>query len=111
MLQAQGEANESQRNWDAAIVAFNHVLVIDPNRPGIHYRLGRVYLGRFRDSGNTQDRDAAVREFSAELSVDPGNGNAAYELAYLNAETGNLEQAGSSMRSCCSATPILKKPS
>jgi tetratricopeptide (TPR) repeat protein len=94
MLQAQGEANESQRNWDAAIVAFNHVLVIDPNRPGIHYRLGRVYLGRFRDSGNTQDRDAAVREFSAELSVDPGNGNAAYELAYLNAETGNLEQAG-----------------
>jgi tetratricopeptide (TPR) repeat protein len=93
MLQAQGEANESQKNWDAAIVAFNHVLVIDPNRPGIHYRLGRVYLGRFRDSGNTQDRDAAVREFSAELSVDPGNGNAAYELAYLDAEAGDLQQA------------------
>jgi tetratricopeptide (TPR) repeat protein len=94
MLQAQGEANESQKNWDAAIVAFNHVLVIDPGRPGIHYRLGRVYLGRFRDSGNTQDRDAALREFSAEVNVDPGNGNAAYELAYLDAETGNFQQAG-----------------
>jgi tetratricopeptide (TPR) repeat protein len=82
MLQAQGEANESQKNWEAAIVAFNHVLVIDPSRPGIH------------DSGNDQDRDAAVREFSAELSIDPGNGNAAYELAYLDAEAGNVQQAG-----------------
>ncbi len=93
MLQAQGEANESQRNWDSAIVAFNHVLVIDPKRPGIHYRLGRVYLGRFRDSGKTDDRDAAMREFSEELALDPGNGNAAYELACLQAENGNTEEA------------------
>lgn len=93
MLQAQGEANESQGNWDSAIVAFNHVLVIDPKRPGIHYRLGRVYLGRFRDSGKTEDRDAAMREFSDELAIDPGNGNAAYELAYLEAESGKTEEA------------------
>ena len=44
MLEAQGEANESQKDYDAAIVAFNHVLVLDPQRPGIHYRLGRIYL-------------------------------------------------------------------
>ncbi|MGB6160639.1 MAG: tetratricopeptide repeat protein [Acidobacteriaceae bacterium] len=93
MLQAQGEANESQRNWDAAIVAFNHVLAIDANRPGIHYRLGRVYLGRFRDSGNPPDRDAAMHEFSEELALDAGNGNAAYELAYLEAESGNVAEA------------------
>ncbi len=30
MLQAQGEANESEKNWDGAIIAFNHVLTIDP---------------------------------------------------------------------------------
>ncbi|HEY1502616.1 MAG TPA: tetratricopeptide repeat protein [Acidobacteriaceae bacterium] len=93
MLQAQGEANESQKNWEAAIVAFNHVLTIDPNRPGIHYRLGRVYLGRFRDAGNAQDRDAAISQFTAELTVDAGNGNAAYELAYLQAEAGNRDEA------------------
>jgi tetratricopeptide (TPR) repeat protein len=93
MLQAQGEANESQKNWDAAIVAFNHVLVIDPNRPGIHYRLGRVYLGRLRESEKTDDRDAAMREFSKELTLNPGNGNAAYELAYLEAENGKVEEA------------------
>ena len=89
MLQAQGEANESQKSWDAAIVAFNHVLTMDPNRPGIHYHLGRVYLARFRDAGKAEDRDAAMREFNAELTMDPGNGNAAYELAYLQVEAGD----------------------
>jgi tetratricopeptide (TPR) repeat protein len=93
MLQAQGEANESQKNYDAAIVAFNHVLELDPNRPGIHYRLGRVYLGRFRDEQKPEDRDSAIREFKAELSIDPRNGNAAYEIANQEALSGNLEQA------------------
>ncbi|MGB6691630.1 MAG: tetratricopeptide repeat protein [Terracidiphilus sp.] len=93
MLQAQGEANESQKDYDAAIIAFNHLLQIDPNRPGIHYRLGRVHLARFRDSQKPEDRDAAAREFTAELAVDPGNGNAAYELAVMAQEQGNLDQA------------------
>ena len=93
MLQAQGEANESEKNWDGAIIAFNHVLTMDPQRPGIHYQLGRVYLGRFRDAGKPEDRDAAMREFNAELAIDPGDGNAAYELAYLQAESGQAEEA------------------
>lgn len=93
MLQAQGEANESQKDWEAAIVAFNHVLALEPGRPGIHYQLGRVYLGRFRDGGNPQDRDAAMKEFNAELASDPRNGNAAYELAYLQAEAGDSAAA------------------
>lgn len=93
MLQAQGEANESQKNYDAAIIAFNHVLEIDPRRPGIHYRLGRVYLSRFHESQKPEDRDAAIREFEAELTADPGNGNAAYEIANLHAEAGDNDQA------------------
>lgn len=93
MLQAQGEANESQKNYDAAIIAFNHVLVLDPKRPGIHYRLGRVYLARFEQARNPADRDAAMREFAAELTVDPGNGNAGYELANMNANLGKLDEA------------------
>ncbi|MGB7546294.1 MAG: tetratricopeptide repeat protein [Terracidiphilus sp.] len=93
MLQAQGEANESQKDYEAAIVAFNHVLVLDPRRPGIHYRLGRVYLARFKDAQKPADRDAAMREFAAELAIDPGNGNAGYELANLYADLGNLEEA------------------
>ena len=93
MLQAQGEANESQKDYDGAIVAFNHVLQLDPRRPGIHYRLGRTYLTRFKETLKLDDRDAAVREFNAELAVDPDNGNAGYELANIQAELGNAEDA------------------
>ncbi len=92
MIQSQGEANEAQKNYEAAIAAFTRVLQLDPQRPGIHYRMGRVYLTRFREGQKAEDHDAAVREFMAELEVDPSNGNAAYELAYMQVEAGNLEE-------------------
>ena len=57
MLQAQGEANQSRKDWPAAIVAYKHVLVLDPSRPGIHYQLGRIYLAMYRASGSAQDKD------------------------------------------------------
>jgi len=93
MLQAQGEADESEKDYEGAIAAFNHVLVLDPSRPGIHYRLGRIYLKRFQDAQKAEDREAAAREFHAELAVDPGHGNAAYELANIQADAGNLTEA------------------
>jgi predicted Zn-dependent protease len=93
MLQAQGEANESQKDYDAAIAAFNHVLVLDPRRPGIHYRMGRVYLARFQSTHDVKDRDAAQEQFRAEIAVNPQNGNAAYELAQIDYDLGNLTQA------------------
>lgn len=93
MLQAQGEANEAQKDYDASVVAYNHVLAMEPHRAGIHYRLGRVYLQRYRTTQKPEDRDAARREFEAELETDRGNGNAAYELANMAAENNNLEEA------------------
>lgn len=93
MQQAAGEANESQKSWDAALAAFNHVLAIEPRRPGIHFRMGRVYLRRFGETQVPGDREAAMREFAAELEIDPGNGNAGYELANIQAELGNLDDA------------------
>jgi tetratricopeptide (TPR) repeat protein len=93
MLQAQGEANEANKDYDSAIIAFNHVLQIDPRRPGIHYKIGRVYLRRYSDARRPEDRDQAKHEFNAELELDPGNGNAAYELAQMAADDNNLDEA------------------
>ena len=63
MLQAQGEANESQRNWDAAIVAFNHVLAIDaePARHSLSFgtRLPGT-LSRFGKHRGPRCRNARV---------------------------------------------------
>ncbi len=69
------------------------MLEIDPHRPGIHYRLGRIYLSRFHEAQKPEDRDAALREFDAELAIDAGNGNATYEIANLQANNGNLDEA------------------
>jgi len=93
MVQAQGEAYESQKDYAAAIVAFERVLELDPHRLGIHYRLGRVYLERFRAAQNDKDRQAAQEQFRAELALSPHNGNAAYELAQMDNDQGKLPEA------------------
>jgi tetratricopeptide (TPR) repeat protein len=93
MLQAQGEANESQKNYDAALVSFKNVLELDPRRPGVHYRMGRIYLSRLKELGKQEDKEAAANEFESELKVDPDNGNARYELGVIADRDGKLEEA------------------
>jgi tetratricopeptide (TPR) repeat protein len=91
--QAQGTADEGQKDFDAAIVDFNHVLTLEPQLQGTHFRLGRIYLERFKQSQKSEDREAAKREFVAEFTVDPNNGDASYELAQMNADDKNLDDA------------------
>jgi predicted Zn-dependent protease len=109
MLQAQGEANESQKDYDSAISAFHHVLSLDPHRPGIHYRLGRVYLARFRVAQHPEDRASARQEFQAELQIDPANGNAAYELAQMAAEDNDLAEARKQFESIVEKYPDFEQ--
>jgi tetratricopeptide (TPR) repeat protein len=92
--QAAGEANESMRNYDGAVDDYRRVLAVDPDRPGIHYRLGRVYLARARPPRSEADAEAhAAREFEQELQIDPTNANAAYELGELVRKAGELDRA------------------
>lgn len=109
MLQARGEANESQKDYNAAIDVFNHVLSIEPHRPGIHFRMGRIYLARFTENQNSADREAAVREFNAELQADPRSGNAAYELANLAVQSGDRERAREEFESLVERYPDFEE--
>ena len=94
MHQAAGEANESLSNWDAALDEYRKVLALAPDRPGIHYRLGRVYLARARPPLAEADAEAkAASEFEQELRVDPTNADAAYELGELRRKAGDLDGA------------------
>jgi predicted Zn-dependent protease len=93
MLQAKAEAQESEKQYDLSLTSFESVLRLEPQRPGVHYRMGRVYLARFEQLHDGKDRDQAADQFRAELAIDSGNGNAAYELAQIQYELGNLEQA------------------
>jgi predicted Zn-dependent protease len=91
--QAQGEALESQGSFEAAIGQYRDVLARDPQRPGIHYRLGRILLARSQKTGAPGDANASAKEFEQELQLDPANGNAAYELAEINRNAGQFDDA------------------
>jgi tetratricopeptide (TPR) repeat protein len=95
--QAAGEANESQGLYDAALREYRQVLTASPRRPGINFRIGRVLLERANSEAASPDMLEASREarkaFEAELSLDPTNANAAYELAEMNRKAGELEPA------------------
>jgi tetratricopeptide (TPR) repeat protein len=94
MHQAAGEANESIANYDGALEDYRKALVLEPDRPGIHYRLGRVHLARARPPLAAADAEAlAAQEFEAELRIDPTNANAAYELGELRRKEGDLVRA------------------
>lgn len=92
--QAAGEAFQSQGNYDLAITEFQKVLALDPNRAGIHFRLGRALLARSRDANPPAEAAAhALREFEQELEVDPTNANAAYEVGEICRKSGQLGKA------------------
>ena len=93
MLEAKAEAQESEKQYDRALSSFEDVLRLEPNRPGVHYRMGRVYLARFEQSRDSRDREQAADQFRAELAVDPLNSNAGYELAQIQYDLGSLDQA------------------
>ena len=109
MLQASAEASESQNHYDEAIGGYESVLRIEPRRPGVHYRMGRVYLARFEGAHDEKDRGMAAEQFRAELGIDPDNGNAAYELAQIQHDTGNLEQARREFEALLAARPDFEQ--
>jgi tetratricopeptide (TPR) repeat protein len=92
---AAGEVHESQEMYDAAITDYRQVLALDPRRPGIHFRIGRVMLARGRHTGSRDEAMAeALKEFGQELQIDPTNANAAYELAEIHRSLGQFSEAG-----------------
>jgi tetratricopeptide (TPR) repeat protein len=91
--EAAAEAFESQGANESAIPEYREVLALDPHRPGIHYRLGRTLLARSVKSKSEKDAAEAAKEFEQELQQEPSNANAAYELAELHRNAGELDDA------------------
>lgn len=87
---ASGETHESQGNYELAAAEYRRVRELSPDKPGIHYRLGRVLL-LGAQQGDTQAE--ASKEFAAELDLDPTNANAAYELGELYRKAGDYDKA------------------
>jgi predicted Zn-dependent protease len=91
---AAGEANESQERPDAAIREYKEVLSLRPDRPGVHYRIGRALLSRAKQSaGDAVSEPEALSEFEQELRLDPTNANAAYEAGEIHRKSARYDRA------------------
>jgi len=107
--QAAGEANESQQLWGAAVREYEQVLAMAPNRPGIHFRIGRVLLAQAgQPDGDASALTARARQqFELELQRDPTNANASYELGEIQRRAGELEPAVASFGAAVHSDPAF----
>jgi tetratricopeptide (TPR) repeat protein len=91
---AAGEAYESQGRLDAAIREYKEVLSLQPNRPGVHYRIGRALLALAKQPADgVASGPEALREFEQELRLDPTNANAAYEAGEIHRKSARFDRA------------------
>jgi tetratricopeptide (TPR) repeat protein len=88
---AAGEAHESQGHLDSALGAYREVLKLNPNHPGVHFRVGRVQLARAAQDAAAEAE--AMKEFEQELQLDPTNANAAYEAGELHRKAAHFDRA------------------
>jgi tetratricopeptide (TPR) repeat protein len=86
--QLEGEAFESQGNWDRATAQYQKILEQNPRLPGIHYRLGRIFLSK-----SPADGESAKAEFEQELKVDPSNASAEFMLGEIARQAGQWDDA------------------
>ena len=86
----EAEADESQGKWDDALAEYNNILKQNPKLPGIHYRMGRVYLSGPQTSTST---DEALHEFEAELKIDSTNAAAEFFLGEIARRAGQWNDA------------------
>ncbi len=74
------EALETQGKWDEAAQEYRSILATNPDLPGMHYRLGRVFLSAPKTPTTMDDARA---EFEQELKVNPDNAGAEYVLGEM----------------------------
>jgi tetratricopeptide (TPR) repeat protein len=107
--EAAAEAYESQGSYNLAISEYRQVLALEPERPGIHYRLGRTLLARSFQVTSAQDVADAAIEFEQELQREPENANASYELGELRRKGGQFEEAQTLFESALKSYPNFEE--
>ncbi len=86
--QLEAEAFESQQNWDRAAAEYKKILEQEPKLPGIHYRLGRIFLSK-----SPAEVENATTEFGQELKIDPDNASAEFMLGEIARQAGQWDDA------------------
>jgi tetratricopeptide (TPR) repeat protein len=86
--QLEGEAYESQGNWDAALAEYQKILAQYPKLPSIHYRIGRIDLSK-----TPPETEQGKAELQEELKIDPTNASAEFMLGEVARQAGQWDEA------------------
>jgi tetratricopeptide (TPR) repeat protein len=86
--QLEAEAFESQGEWDKAITQYRMILEQNPQRHGIHYRLGRLFLTK-----TPPDSENAKKELEEELKIDPTSAASEFLLGEIARQSGQWDDA------------------
>lgn len=87
----KAEALESQGKWEQAKQEYEKVLAQNSRLPGIHFRIGRLFLSEPNPPADVAER--AKREFQQELEIDPSNAGAEYVLGELARQAQQWDEA------------------
>ena len=86
--QLEAEAFEWQGEWEKAITQYRTILDKNPQRHGIHYRLGRLFLTK-----TPSDVENARKEFEEELRIDPSSAASEFLLGEIARQAGQWDEA------------------
>jgi tetratricopeptide (TPR) repeat protein len=84
--QLLAESYSSSTQWSFAVIRFQNALTLSPNRPGLHVRLGEVFLRAGRV-------DQAAQEFEQELQIDANNLRAIVRRGEVKLIQGDIDAA------------------
>lgn len=88
---AYAEALEGEKRYELAVIEYRKVIAADSDLAGVHYRLGRAMLLESPD--DDQARTEALAEFQRELTIEPQNAAAEYQIGEIYRRRGDLVSA------------------
>ncbi|MGH9612872.1 MAG: tetratricopeptide repeat protein, partial [Bryobacteraceae bacterium] len=85
-----GQSMMAQERYSQAIQEYSKAIERNGRLAGLHLQLGQAILAESRTEEN---RQRAAKEFRAELEINPGDAEAAYQLGEISYELSNWDEA------------------
>jgi tetratricopeptide (TPR) repeat protein len=100
--QLSGEILETQGQFAEAAAEYRKAIEKNPKALSLHFRLGRALL---MSSHAPETLDAAMKEFQAELALNPGDSIAEYEVAQVLLAQEQPDAAAARLERCLALNP------
>lgn len=100
--QVMGSVAASEGNWKGAVESYQQALKLDPSLQGVHLQIAILLLTNSPDADIWQQ---ALTELRQELSINPRNAEAEYEIGEVYRKHGQLKEAVAEFRHSLEINP------